>query len=105
MFKINKSFLAGAAVGFVLGMASRKIAEEFGPSLKPLAKEAIKAAKAASTRVRESLGYLVESLSDLSAEATAELDLELLKKKARRGSRAAAQKTAQAESRPEELAV
>lgn len=105
MFKISKSFVAGAAVGFVLGVASRRIAEEFGPSLKPLTKEAIKAAKSASARLRESLGYFIETLSDLSAEATAELDLELLKKKARKGSVAPFGATAQPEIQPEELTV
>lgn len=79
MFKINKEFVTGAILGFIAGVASRRVIEELGPSLKPVAKEAIKAARATQAKVREGLGYLFETFSDLSAEATSDLDLEMLK--------------------------
>ena len=73
MFKLNRGFVTGVMLGFGAGFVCRDVATHLGPTLKPLAKEAMKAGLSILNKIREQAGYFHETVSDIAAEAKADV--------------------------------
>ena len=81
MFKISTGLVTGVVIGFGLGYLTKTAVDKSGKGLKPLVKEAFKTGIVAFEKLKETVGVIYESATDVAAEASAELKQEKKKLK------------------------
>ena len=72
MFKFNRDFFSGAAVGFAAGFVAKSLHTSENPVIRDFVKASVKAGIAGFEFLREGVAEFTETVSDLAAEVKSE---------------------------------